>query len=154
MIQKILYLESVMCKGYHKKINSVTFLKKHEKYQKSKNEYEIWNLSYQCLIKNNQYLKYKGKWLFFRSMHKIFRTNELCKLNLGEQQCQSKFNKLEPGCFTLWKCYIQGVLQKEECRCFFYGAPTFSRINYTYTFSLGKKRQIKIKKKVSEIFAS
>ena len=35
-----------MCKVYHEKINSVTFLKKHVKYQKSKNEYEIWNLSY------------------------------------------------------------------------------------------------------------
>lgn len=102
-------------------------------------------------ITMHRVLHKKGKiGCFFCWVHRIFRKREFCKWNFGEKQCQFNFNKLESVYFTLWKCCIQGVLWKEEYHCFLDGLPVFFRINYSYTFNLGRKGKLKPRKKIQE----
>ena len=56
--------------------------------------------------------------------------------------------KLEWGDFTLWKCYVQGILRKKRYHGFFCGAP---KINGWYTWNFSRKWQIKINKQDSWI---
>ena len=56
--------------------------------------------------------------------------------------------KLDWGDFTLWKCYVQGILRKKRYHGFFCGAP---KINGWYTWNFSRKWQIKINKQDSWI---